>query len=116
MNSASYIIWHEALQCSLAPLTWGIDFFDLRTLYNNKGVESGIAFHVIGNWIRIEYNEAGNNFNITFIPDGQGYEIVRESVLLQGIVPVIDGYVRETVLYKNRHFAEIELTAQSRAS
>ena len=68
MNSASYIIWHEALQCSLAPLTWGIDFFDLRTLYNNKGVESGIAFHIIGSWIHIEYNEAENNFAITFIP------------------------------------------------
>ncbi len=115
MNSASYIIWHEALQCSLSPLTWGIDFFDLRTLYDN-GRESGIAFHVIGNWIQIEYNEAGNNFTITFIPDGQGKEIVRESVLLQGIVPVIDGYVRETVLYKNRLSAEIGLTAQSKAS
>ena len=115
MNSASYIIWHEALQCSLAPLTWGINFFDLRTLYN-KGVESGIAFHVIGSWIQIEYNEVENNFAITFIPDGQETEIVRKSVLLQGIVPVIDGYVRGTVLYKNRHSAEIGLTAQSRAS
>ena len=116
MNSASYIIWHEALQCSLAPLTWGIDFFDLRTLYNNKGVELGIAFHVIGNWIQIEYNNAEDNFAITFIPDGQETEIVRKSVLLQGIVPVIDGYVRETVLYKDRLSAEIGLTAQSRAS
>lgn len=115
MNSASYIIWHEALQCSLSPLTWGIDFFDLRTLYDN-GVELGIAFHAIGNWIQIEYNEVENNFTITFIPDGQETEIVRKSVLLQGIVPVIDGYVRETVLYKNRLSAEYGLTAQSRAS
>ncbi len=78
-------IWHEALQCSVKPLTWNIDFCCVRT------IKYGTAFHVKAAWIYIQYVSMTGSYKLTIIPDDkQKSRIVYESLLLENLVSTID--------------------------
>ena len=49
-ESMAKTIWHDALQCSMKPFSWGLNFNDIKV------IDGGTAFHVLGKvagWIKI---------------------------------------------------------------
>lgn len=58
-------IWHDALQCSMKPFSWGLHFNDIKV------IENGTSFYVQGKvcgWIKIQLTE-DNRYDITITPD-----------------------------------------------
>lgn len=58
-------IWHDALQCSMKPFSWGLHFNDIKV------IEDGTSFYVQGKvcgWIKIQLTE-DNRYDITITPD-----------------------------------------------
>ena len=44
-------IWHDALQCSMKPFSWGLHFNDIKV------IENGTSFYVQGmvcGWIKVQ--------------------------------------------------------------
>ena len=96
------LIWHEALQCSIQTLSWGVDFVRVKVIKN------GTEFHVqglkiIGN-VKIQYVEGSDLFKVTIIPDEQQEEkpIIIENVFLDKLVSVIDENLRNCENYEKR--------------
>lgn len=91
-ESMAKTIWHDALQCSMKPFSWGLNFNDIKV------IDGGTAFHVLGKvagWIKIQYQRSMNHFRITITPDNsEESEITYESVFLNQIVPVIDATIK----------------------
>ena len=60
-------IWHDALQCSIKTLSWGVDFARVKV------IENGTEFHVQGfkvtGIVRVQYVEGSDLFKVTIIPD-----------------------------------------------
>ena len=60
-------IWHDALQCSIKTLSWGVDFARVKVIKN------GTEFHVQGfkvtGIVRVQYVEGSDLFKVTIIPD-----------------------------------------------
>lgn len=81
------LIWHDSLQSSVKPFTWGLDFNSIRTIPN------GTAFRterkLKGN-VSIEASSGLRYFNITIKPDNDRKPIVYKDVMLGNIVRVID--------------------------
>lgn len=83
------LIWHDALQCSVKTLSWGVDFIRVKV------IENGTEFHVQGfkvtGIVRIQYVEGSDLFKVTIIPDNNEEKpIIIESVFLDKLVSVID--------------------------
>lgn len=95
------LIWHEALQCSIQTLSWGVDFVRVKVIKN------GTEFHVqglkiIGN-VKIQYVEGSDLFKVTIIPDEQQEKtIIIENVFLDKLVSVIDENLRNCENYEKR--------------
>ena len=98
-ESIAKTIWHDALQHSLKPFSWGLDFNDIKV------IDGGTNFHVRGKvtgWIKIQYQRSMNHFRITITPDNsEEDEIIYESVFLNQLVPVIDATVKSGISYHN---------------
>lgn len=98
-ESIAKAIWHDALQHSLKPFSWGLNFNDIKV------IDGGTAFHVLGKvagWNKIQYQRSMNHFRITITPDNsEEDEIIYESVFLNQLVPVIDATVKSGISYHN---------------
>ena len=98
-ESMAKTIWHDALQCSMKPFSWGLNFNDIKV------IDGGTAFHVLGKvagWIKIQYQRSMNHFRITITPDNsEESEITYESVFLNQLVPVIDATIKNGTSYHN---------------
>ena len=94
-------IWHDALQCSVKTLSWGVDFVRVKV------IENGTEFHVQGfkitGIVRIQYVEGADLFKVTIIPDNkQEKPIIIEDVYIDQLVSVIDEAVEHCENYENR--------------
>ena len=98
-------IWHDALQCSIKTLSWGVDFARVKVIKN------GTEFHVQGfkitGIVRIQYVEGADLFKVTIIPDNkQEQPIIIEDVYLDMLVSVIDENVEHCDNYDKRIYEE----------
>lgn len=84
------IIWHEALQNSMKPFSWGLDFS------NVKVIEKGTEFYLFKTqcWIEVRYLSEISLYQITVKPDNQESQAVYDCVPLDKIVAVIDDSVQ----------------------
>lgn len=108
------LIWHDALQCSIKTLSWGVDFGTIRV------IESGTEFHVQGfkitGIVKIEYVEGSDLFKVTIIPDNDMKNpIIIEDVYIDMLVSVIDEHVEYCDNYQERIYKEYGLTENSMA-
>lgn len=89
-------IWHDALQCSMKPFSWGLRFNDIKV------IENGTSFYVQGKvcgWIKIQLTE-DNRYDITITPDNAlESEVIYRFVSLENIVSLIDVNVQYGVSY-----------------
>ena len=80
-------IWHNYLQCSTKPFSWGLRFNDIKVIKN------GTSFYVQGKvcgWIKIQLTE-DNRYDITITPDNAlESEVIYRFVSLENIVSLID--------------------------
>ena len=59
-------IWHDYLQCSTKPFSWGLNFNSVKV------IEDGTAFHVQGmvcGWIKVQQDTSTKRYKITITPD-----------------------------------------------
>ena len=94
-------IWHDALQCSIKTLSWGVDFARVKV------IENGTEFHVQGfkitGIVRVQYVEGSDLFKVKIIPDNnQEKPIIIEDVYLDMLVSVIDEAVEHCENYEER--------------
>ena len=94
-------IWHDALQCSIKTLSWGVDFARVKVF------ENGTEFHVQGfkvtGIVRVQYVEGSDLFKVTIIPDNnQEKPIIIEDVYIDQLVSVIDEAVEHCDNYEKR--------------
>ena len=95
-EKAAKHIWNNALQCSMMPFKWELDFSSIKT------IENGTKFHVKAAWVLIQRMRQIDLFKVTIIPDDkQRNQIIYESLLLGMLVPVIDETVRHGKLSEN---------------
>ena len=101
------LIWHDALQCSIKTLSWGIDFVRVKV------IENGTEFHVQGfkvtGVIRVQYVEGSDLFKVTIIPDDKKEKtIIIENVFLDKLVSVIDDNLGNCEIIKKRTSEEYD--------
>ena len=90
-------IWHDILQNSKIPWTWGLEFSTVKT------IKCGTAFYVratISGWVKIQQDVKGS-FNIGFKPDGFGSYLTFDNLNSQEVISTIDRIVKEGVLLEN---------------
>lgn len=89
-------IWHDYLQCSMKPFSWGFRFNDIKV------IENGTSFYVQGKvcgWIKIQLTD-NNRYDIIITPDNSmESEVVYRFVSLENIVSLIDVNVQYGVSY-----------------
>ena len=101
------LIWHDALQCSIKTLSWGIDFVRVKV------IENGTEFHVHGlkitGNVRIQYVEGSDLFKVNIIPDDKKEKtIIIENVFLDKLVSVIDDNLGNCEIIKKRTSEEYD--------
>lgn len=96
-QSTAKKIWHDYLQCSANPLSWGLDFNSVKV------IEDGTAFHVQGmvcGMIKIQQDTTTNRYKITITPDNfMESEVVYHYVFCENIVSLIDVNVKYGLSY-----------------
>ena len=104
-KTAQYI-WHEALQRSSKPFTWGLDFSSIET------IESGTSFKVRAASVRIQLGKMGL-FTVCIIPnDNQKNQIVCEGLILGSLVPAIDEAVKYGRISTNPQYRNIQVVGE----
>lgn len=96
-------IWHESLQNSIKPLSWGIS---LSTI---KVIESGTAFRIRGKFngvVKILYNQKRNIYKVIIKSDFENKPIVYGNVLLKNLVSVIDQVLSKSVKSRKPEYEE----------
>ena len=91
------IIWHDALQNSIKPLTWGIRFGSVKTS------KSGTSFHVdkIRGVVSIECQKGIPLYRVNIKPDDSKKPIVYENVKLENLVHTIDQVLTLSAKYNS---------------
>ena len=83
------IIWHDALQQSIKPLSWSIDFSSIKVIDN--GTEFMFQNHKKTGKVIIQYSERTGLFNVTVIHDNdERNPVIIENVYIDMLVSVID--------------------------
>ena len=101
------LIWHDALQCSIKTLSWGVDFARVKVIEN--GTEFQVQGFNITGIVRVQYVEGSDLFKVTIIPDNkQKKPIIIEGVYLDMLVSVIDENVEHCDNYEKRISEEYE--------
>ncbi len=100
------LIWHDALQCSIKTLSWGVDFVRVKVIKN------GTEFHVQGfkvtGVVRVQYVEGSDLFKVTIIPDNQEKPIIIEDVYIDQLVSTIDENLGNCEIIKKRTSEEYD--------
>lgn len=83
------VIWHDALQNSIKPFSWKLDFSSAKV------IEKGTAFYLFKSqcWIEVRYVSNMKLYRITVKPNNEESEIIYDCVPLGKIVAVIDDIV-----------------------
>lgn len=106
------IIWHDALQQSIKPLSWGIDFSSIKVI--DKGTEFKFQAQTVMGKIRIQYSERTGLFNVTVIHvNDERNPVIIENVYIDMLVSVIDENIEKTEDYKERICREYGFTEKS---
>ena len=83
------IIWHDALQQSIKPLSWGIDFSSIKVI--DKGTEFKFQTQTVMGKIRIRYSEGTGLFNVTVrLDNNEDSPIIMKDIDLKRLVSLID--------------------------
>lgn len=83
------VIWHDALQNSIKPFSWSIDFRSIKVIDN--GTEFMFQNHKKTGKVIIQYSERTGLFNVTVIHDyDERNLVIVEDVFLDMLVSVID--------------------------
>lgn len=83
------IIWHDALQQSIKPLSWGIDFSSIKVIDN--GTEFMFQNHKKTGKVIIQYSERTGLFNVTVIHvNDERNPVIIENIEMGILVSVID--------------------------
>ncbi len=100
-------IWHDILQTSFIPFSWGVDFANIKVIKN--GTEFHVqAFKVTGR-VRVQYNEGSDLFKVTVLPDNGAETIIREDVYFDTLISTIDELVEKVPDYEKRVAKEYNL-------
>lgn len=95
------IIWHDALQNSIKPFLWSIDFRSIKVIDN--GTEFMFQNHKKTGKVIIQHSERTELFNVTVIHDNdEKNPIIIEDVYVDLLVSVIDENVEKTEDYEKR--------------
>lgn len=95
------IIWHDALQNSIKPFLWSIDFRSIKVIDN--GTEFMFQNHKKTGKVIIQHSERTELFNATVIHDNdEKNPIIIENVYIDMLVSVIDENVEKTEDYEKR--------------
>lgn len=95
------VIWHDALQNSIKPFSWSIDFRSIKVI--DDGTEFVFQNHKKTGKVIIQYSERTGLFNVTVIHDyDERNLVIVEDVYLDMLVSVIDENVEKTEDYENR--------------
>lgn len=83
------IIWHDALQNSIKPFLWSIDFRNIKVIDN--GTEFMFQNHKKTGKVIIQYSERTGLFNVTIIhANDERNPVIIENVYIDMLVSVID--------------------------
>lgn len=83
------IIWHDALQNSIKPFLWSIDFRSIKVIDN--GTEFMFQNHKKTGKVIIQYSERTGLFNVTIIhANDERNPVIIENVYIDMLVYVID--------------------------
>ena len=89
------IIWHDALQNSIKPFLWSIDFRSIKVIDN--GTEFMFQNHKKTGKVIIQYSERTGLFNVTVIhANDERNPVIIENVYIDMLVSVIDENVEKT--------------------
>lgn len=109
VNMAKYI-WHDILQTSPIPLSWGINFNAIKVIKN------GTSFHVQGfkvtGQVEVLYEEGKDLFKVTVTPDDGAKPTTVEDVFCDTLISTIDEIVEKVPEYEKRVVKEYHLTMQ----
>ena len=96
-EQSARIIWHDALQNSIKPLTWGIRFGSV------KAIKNGTSFHVekIRGVVSIECHKGIPLYRVNIKPDDSKKPIVYENVKLENLVHTIDQVLTLSAKYNS---------------
>lgn len=95
------IIWHDALQNSIKPFLWSIDFRSIKVIDN--GTEFMFQNHKKTGKVIIQYSERTGLFNVTVIHvKDERNPVIIENVYIDMLVFVIDENVEKTEDYEKR--------------
>lgn len=107
-----HIIWHDVLQNSIIPFSWGINFSSIKV------IDNGTEFHVhgfkIAGIVMVQYIEGNDLFKVTIIPDNDRRNpIIIEDVYIDMLISVIDENIEYCKNYQERIYREFGLAEKS---
>lgn len=107
------IIWHDALQRSIKPFLWGINFSSIKVVDN--GTEFRFQNHKITGKVIILYSERTGLLKVNVISDNNDRKssVIIENVEMKELVSVIDENVEYCKNYQNRICREYGITEKS---
>lgn len=90
------IIWHDALQKSIKPLSWGINFSSIKVI--DKGTEFNFQTKTVMGQVRIQYSEGTGLFNVTVrLDNNEDSPIIMKDIDLKRLVFLIDRNIKHRV-------------------
>lgn len=90
------IIWHDALQKSIKPLSWGINFSSIKVI--DKGTEFNFQTQTVMGQVRIQYSEDTGLFNVTVrLDNNEDSPIIMKDIDLKRLVALIDKNIKHRV-------------------
>lgn len=90
------IIWHDALQKSIKPLSWGINFSSIKVI--DKGTEFNFQTQTVMGQVRIQYSEDTGLFNVTVrLDNNEDSPIIMKDIDLKRLVSLIDKNIKHRV-------------------
>lgn len=90
------IIWHDALQKSIKPLSWGINFSSIKVI--DKGTEFNFQTQTVMGQVRILYSEDTGLFNVTVrLDNNEDSPIIMKDIDLKRLVSLIDKNIKHRV-------------------
>lgn len=106
------VIWHDALQNSIKPFSWSIDFRSIKVI--DDGTEFMFQNHKKTGKVIIQYSERTGLFNVTVIHDNdERNPVIIENVYINMLVSVVDENIEKTEDYKERICREYGITEKS---
>lgn len=92
-------IWHDILQNSIKPFTWGFEFRTVKTIDNGTAFRVNTKF--IKGWVEIQQKNDDDVYDVTIKPDLLGGGLHYENITSDKLVLQIDRVLSEGVLSNN---------------